>query len=739
MTMQPSRTAQTLDRRFSPSANSAGAPLPLIPRRTSSSRPALTSSPSMPLPVRSSASTSSLATYASSSSSTVSTMSLPRNDSDSSTASSPSDGTRPTIRQRRVRGVRTNGVIYPSTVSTPAPTLTIVSAASPQHVFPAKTSDASQGAPARAILYTPGMSLRSSGVGSRNISEASSVSATTEVACQFGSKSASALCETLTESRMVRKKSGQVVKSSLKSSRSSSRSGGLSVFTAAHASKSEPTTPTSKAVHFDSKLEHVKLFLAEQKPLAVSRDGSPTDDTSGTDSDFPHFIFGADGEGDGRRASKKRLVMQVVNMPNRVPPYMDDVAIEDLSLAPDGTSIHGRVRVRNLAYSKWIAIRFTFDLWQTTSEVTGKYFDSPSPEFDRFTFTIRLNDLLARIESKTLLLAVRYSIEGREMWDNNSGENYMINFTKVKVDEPASAPMTRRPTTLSDDEASTDMMDLRSKLEKVVNSSDRTGPAFSQSNASRTSANSRSMQQLYSASADPDTATLRSSSTFASRYDFAQSFKSSWAPATHVHAVHSRTQSFPVSKNTRPAQTSPSDPYALRRASTKPSDIAASKLLGSPRDLGDTDSFDVAAARQPLSVNTNSPLLQPQPLYPGGRNHQRGYFDIALLAGPLPTSFRRTPPGTPRSPSDFGVPLPLPSRYNSLSPNGDINDAVSDYFDSSEMSTPSMATPSSSRESTPSPSPTEAFGQEVNMSPDTHYRQFLNKFVFFVRYMRSIY
>ncbi len=64
---------------------------------------------------------------------------------------------------------------------------------------------------------------------------------------------------------MVRKKSGQVVKSSLKSSRSSSRSGSLSVFTTGQSSKSEPTTPTSKAVHFDSKLEHVKLFLSEQK------------------------------------------------------------------------------------------------------------------------------------------------------------------------------------------------------------------------------------------------------------------------------------------------------------------------------------------------------------------------------------------------------------------------------------------------------------------------------------------
>ncbi len=117
----------------------------------------------------------------------------------------------------------------------------------------------------------------------------------------------------------------------------------------------------------------------------------------------------------------------------------------------------------------------------------GKYLDSPSPEFDRFTFSIRLNDLLARSESKTLLLAVRYSIEGREMWDNNGGQNYRGAFSKTKVDEPPHTPTSRRPMTLSDDEVSTDMMDLRSKLEKVVDTHHRTGPAFAQQSSVSTS------------------------------------------------------------------------------------------------------------------------------------------------------------------------------------------------------------------------------------------------------------
>ncbi len=126
--------------------------------------------------------------------------------------------------------------------------------------------------------------------------------------------------------------------------------------------------------------------------------------------------------------------------------------------------------------------------------------------------------------------------------------------------------------TLSDDEASTDMMDLRSKLEKVIDTDHRTGPAFVQSSVStRSSASPRAVQQ-YPASADPDMASFRNSSSFASRYDFSQSLKSSWNPDAHVHAVHNRTQSFPLSRHARSApwkQTSPSDPYALRRTPTK--------------------------------------------------------------------------------------------------------------------------------------------------------------------------
>ncbi|KAF8898252.1 putative phosphatase regulatory subunit-domain-containing protein [Gymnopilus junonius] len=555
------------------------------------------------------------------------------------------------------------------------------------------------------------------------------------------SQSASSLCDPLAPEKIVRKKSGQLVKPSLKTSRSNS----LSVYTLPLSSKSEPTTPTSKAVHFDSKLEHVKLFLAEQKPLAVSRDGSPTDDTSGTESDFPGFIFGGNSDGASEdRRPKKKLLMQVVNMPMRVN-LNSDVALEEMVLSAEATSILGKVRVRNIAYAKSVAVRFTFDSWQTTSEVTGKYVASLSSEFDGFSFSIRLNDLLATIEGKTLIVAIKYMVEGKEIWDNNFGHNYLATFKKTKMskeDQPSS-PTKKVMLLSSEDEA--DMADLKNKLEKVVQGKDRpaSGPTF------RRPAQSP-------ASADPDITSFRSSASFASRYDFSASFKSSWNPDktfSSTSSMHTRTRSFPLSStksgNGSPVpwpQKRPSDLYALRRASPPVSIPVASPTQGkaappgSPRDLGE----DVySPLRSPLELEDPPfPVLQPQQASTQSRSarnqSRRGYFDLSVPSGT--GSLRRTPPGTPRSP---GEDQSRNRRSASTSPVRVLREEVESVRvdmnveegsgGDSALSTPSMSTPSSSRES--SPSPTELFmsmvDEENALSPETHYRQFLNKFCFF--------
>ncbi|WVW82020.1 hypothetical protein I302_104025 [Kwoniella bestiolae CBS 10118] len=237
-------------------------------------------------------------------------------------------------------------------------------------------------------------------------------------------------------SRLIRKKSGEILKSALKY-------GGplLPNGTPIHAresipsprfeSKSCPSTPSCpKYVHFDAQLERVKLFLHDQKPQVVSRDGSPTADTTSEGDEFPFPST------DEEREVKKVLTVSLPNFPTTHPPD-SELYLESLFLEDDRKALKGVVVCANISFQKWVAVRFTFDWWQTTSEVTATYKESiKGGKFDRFTFSIKLNDILAKIEEKTLFMAIRYNAEGREIWDSNGGQNYQVLFQKVAPQQP---------------------------------------------------------------------------------------------------------------------------------------------------------------------------------------------------------------------------------------------------------------------------------------------------------------
>lgn len=248
--------------------------------------------------------------------------------------------------------------------------------------------------------------------------------------------------------------------------------------------KSAPTTPTgtiSKNVHFDAQLEYVKLFLSEQKPAAVSRDGSPTEDsdTSGTERGRRTFVLpplSPSSEDDRFRAS---LVLRIVNASPTVQdalPAGVHVQVQSFALTPDRRDVEVGVLVRNLAFSKMVAVRFTLDNWQTTSEVTARHVMSVwspaggrDPDMDRFTCTVRLGDFGGRIKSKTMLAAVRYELPGvgQVHWDNNGGANYQIVFERLE--EPPEPPSPSPASTPVGDQMGT----LRRELEKVVRHDDR--------------------------------------------------------------------------------------------------------------------------------------------------------------------------------------------------------------------------------------------------------------------------
>ncbi|KAL5533528.1 hypothetical protein ACEPAF_5304 [Sanghuangporus sanghuang] len=559
---------------------------------------------------------------------------------------------------------------------------------------------------------------------------------------------------------LIRKKSGEVVRPSLKTRSSSASSarqrpsfslGDISSLAMSSPSISAPATPSTpaKMVHFDAQLEHVRVFKSTSRPVAVSRDGSPTydDTTSGGEGDSasegpsladfvprprPRRLVPGGTAGEEEEAVRRVLMMRVLNMPKR-DLSMDeaDVRLEGLHLADDAASVQGIVRVRNIAFEKTVAVRFTFDGWQTTSEVLARWSESyvprnivmssapriravstpvpgsktdeaSVPTFDRFTFSIRLADLLLRIDEKTLVLAIRYCSAGREIWDNNDGQNYRVVFE-------------RRPQhslTLSGPAVVPPGPDGSKEKSKGADANNRPGGAGAAPSNSGTSSGDKSSSLNFSASMSSDkvpanavsklkdTRPLSSAkkiSDLSSRYDIDSSLKnpSTWKPAFEQLRTWASPRddtkvtrpkipwSTNVSYNREPsgkfvAEFFKTRPFESRNVSFGTRDIAR----GSPRDLDreslkldDSDVERYSRARCATANEASTPIGIPLSRFPGGstafvsppsgwihsgqehhvRNHHRSsYFDDWASSGYSASHFgtgkaRLTPPGTPGS------------------------------------------------------------------------------------------
>jgi hypothetical protein len=189
-----------------------------------------------------------------------------------------------------------------------------------------------------------------------------------------------------------------------------------------------PGTPTfSKAVHFDSHLEHVRHFLQVDRPLAVSAGSSPVE-AYDSDTEFPF------GEEDKARGPPFEWEIVVSNFPTENPIRLSlPVRVERVFLSSDNKTLVGSVAVANLAFNKHVVARFTLDYWKTTSEVVAEYNnDIRAPKvdgYDRFNFNIKLADQ-ANLEAKTMFFCVKYNVNGQEYWDNNNATNFQVDFKK---------------------------------------------------------------------------------------------------------------------------------------------------------------------------------------------------------------------------------------------------------------------------------------------------------------------
>lgn len=288
----------------------------------------------------------------------------------------------------------------------------------------------------------------------------------------------------------LRTKSGRIVKPALRRDSHYGTTGytnrcestPASVPNSLRTARSTPNTPSvPKVVQFDTHLEHIKVFKFKQKPTAISRSGSPEQTETETEEErdlFPFVNYGrrvahsspsaAIGIASGSATSprlggpspqpqnpvEEQLVLRLPNFPSSARLSVDkDVFLERIYLAEDLRSVKGTVRVRNISFEKWVAVRFTLDNWTTVNEVSAEYSESVNDgQSDRFTFSIKLNELLnwprgaGQHETKTMFLCLRYTTPGAEFWDNNDSLNYQLDFRKRQMPStPVSTPDAARP------------------------------------------------------------------------------------------------------------------------------------------------------------------------------------------------------------------------------------------------------------------------------------------------------
>lgn len=343
-------------------------------------------------------------------------------------------------------------------------------------------------------------------------------------------------------------------------------------------------------------------------------------------------------------------------------PFDASVYLDSLALVEGGASLKGVVHVRNLSFGKRVCVRFTSDWWSTTSEVTAVYQDSiKGATFDRFIFHIKLQDLLARIEEKTLFLAIRYNADGHpEIWDSNGGQNYQVQFHKTKGMKASELRDTRRSVGRKAAEWSDKvhsgpladrMADLKAQLSRLA-ADDPDGEISSPSYRSLSDGSSTAgspggsfasistHKALYSPGLDP------TASPLAARYDFGASLKgvasgNNKAGSPGFYRPNMKTTSVGTGWNGSPLGEERLELLAETnlRPPAPPSPLPSSSVAFSP--TGEVSTDGIGLRFDPSSFGTPG-LKWPPP--PGGAR-----FD----PGP-PSSFPSSIYGTlPTSPSSY--------------------------------------------------------------------------------------
>lgn len=101
------------------------------------------------------------------------------------------------------------------------------------------------------------------------------------------------------------------------------------------------------------------------------------------------------------------------------------VCLERVTCSDLGVS--GTVRVRNVAFEKQVAVRYTFSGWRSAHEAAARWRSSAGAggAEDVFAFGFPVPPFLLALGSR-VHFALRYRVGGAEYWDNNHGQDYSL-------------------------------------------------------------------------------------------------------------------------------------------------------------------------------------------------------------------------------------------------------------------------------------------------------------------------
>ncbi|KAF9921314.1 hypothetical protein FBU30_008693 [Linnemannia zychae] len=188
------------------------------------------------------------------------------------------------------------------------------------------------------------------------------------------------------------------------------------------------TTPltTPKYVHFNSQLEHVRLFLQGEMPSCVGDRETIVDCRQNSDSTSDIKLS----------LTNWSPIPVGAFQPGNIDAGAIPLRVETVTLSQDQSELQGKILIQNIAFHKHVSVRYTIDYWQTQTEISAEFEESISGSaVDRFTFKIPL-DMDKTMVERSICFAVRYQVIGREFWDSNNGMNYQVECKRVVVVAP---------------------------------------------------------------------------------------------------------------------------------------------------------------------------------------------------------------------------------------------------------------------------------------------------------------